>query len=696
MRKAILSSLLALCAVFAYAQSVPSPAFERWHGDKYSMFIHFGVYSSLGGVWNGQPVKYGYSEQIQAHAGIYSDVYEKVAGRFNPSLFDADAIAGLAKEAGMKSIVITSKHHDGFCLFRTSTTQFNSWDTPEVPRDFIAELSEACRRQGVKFGLYFSIIDWHDPYGNPITSHNANPVTPEHHALNMKQVEELCSNYGPISELWFDMGSLTPDQSRDLYELVHRLQPGCMVSGRLGNDCYDFCVMGDNSYPDGTLKTAWQTPASMFNETWGYRSWQVRGELAAKASEKLHSLLGTVSHGGNFLLNIGPKGDGSVVDFERDVLLRIGSWLKVNGESVYDTEAFAWPGIDDWGYCTAKGDNLYITPSRLASDTTVVIRTGAARLVGAEHLDDGLKVEARTSGGVTRVVLHAYDAGAMPRVTRLRFDRPVEEPAPLTVQGRKAVLTAFNAVPDYSYSCFDYYTNYKSVTAYNWHLAAPASSLVLSYPGTYRDRTVTLTVDGTPFTVDLSECETVSLKDPGVEWGSTYYAVSEYGIGSGTPRAALDGKGDFKWKEAAGEEQAMRVPAGGSVFVRRVISVPEDCCIAVEAVSRGGLSLWLDGVEAARHLNAYGSTERRETYILHLTPGEHVLFAQSFNIGRIGSKSSSVFGIGPAAENLAFRTEVKLPSPLKGGQTHLLALRPASVSDPHADIELSNIEIRLK
>ena len=210
MKKLFTILILCLTVVTSFAQS---EALQRWHGDKYSMFIHFGVYSSLGGVWNSEPVRRGYSEQIQAHAGIYSDVYEDVARQFAPYDFDADKIAELAKEAGMRSIVITSKHHDGFCIFRTATTKFNSWDMPEEPRDFIAELSEACKRHGLKFGLYFSIIDWHDPYGHPISSHNVDPSTPEHHKLNMQQINELCSNYGPISELWFDMGSLTPEQS---------------------------------------------------------------------------------------------------------------------------------------------------------------------------------------------------------------------------------------------------------------------------------------------------------------------------------------------------------------------------------------------------------------------------------------------------------------------------------------------------
>lgn len=693
MRKAFLSFLACLFCVFSFAQGVPDAQYRKWHGDKYSMFIHFGIYSELGGVWEGKPVTRGYSEQIQSHAGIYSDVYEKVAEHFNPSAFDADAIADLAKAAGMRSIVITSKHHDGFCLFRTSTTGFNSWDAPEVPRDFIAELSDACRRKGVKFGLYFSIIDWNEPYGNPISSHNGDPVTPEHHAFNMKQVEELCSNYGPISELWFDMGSLLPAQSKDLYDLVHRLQPGCMVSGRLGNDCYDFCVMGDNSYPDGTLKTAWQTPASMFDETWGYRSWQKRGDPADKASEKLHSLLGTVSHGGNFLLNIGPKGDGSVVDFERDVLMRIGAWLKTNGESVYDTEAFAWPGKDDWGYCTKKGSNIYLTPSRLASDTTVTVRSGAARLIGAEHLDDGIKIEARTSGGVTKVKIYASDAGPMPRVTRLRFDRPVEEPAPDAVQGSRYALTAANAVPDYSYSCFDYYSNYRSVTAYNWSVTGSAAALELSYPATYLGRKVTLTVDGNPLTADLSEGEPVRLPESAIEWGKTMVSVVRSGIGWSFPDGALDGAGDCDWHEAEAEGSLPKVPSGSAVFVRRTLSVPEACSVVVEVTSRSGVAFLVDGVEVARHLNYYECTECREQYVLNLAAGEHVLFAADYNVG---AKTAVSYGIVPAKENTVYRLKVALPSPVKGSGPHSVTLRPSLADDPHADIKLSNIEIRLK
>ena len=215
------------------------------------MFIHFGLYSHLGGVWNGEPVRWGYSEQIQSFAGIFSDWYARTAYEFAPVNFDAQQIAKLAKEAGMRSIVFTSKHHDGFCMYDTQTTGYNSMDMLAQGRDFVKELSEACAKEGLNFGLYFSLIDWNYPHAYPISSHNADFVTKEHHEFSKAQVRELLTSYGRISELWFDMGSLEPWQSKELYELVKSLQPDCMVSGRLGNDYYDFAVMADN--PTGLI-----------------------------------------------------------------------------------------------------------------------------------------------------------------------------------------------------------------------------------------------------------------------------------------------------------------------------------------------------------------------------------------------------------------------------------------------------------
>lgn len=308
---------------------------KEWSERRFSMFIHWGLYSQLGGVWNNQPVKWGYSEQIQSFAGIFSDYYAATAETFKGEKWNADSIAALAKAAHMQSIVMTAKHHDGFSMYATRYSKYNIADATPFGKDPLMELSKACEKAGLKFGIYFSLIDWHYPQAYPISSHNADPVTPEHHAHNMNQVRELLTNYGPISEIWFDMGALTREQSKELYNLVTKLQPGCMVSGRLGNDFGDFAVMADNACPDYPIGIPWQTAGSVFKETWGYRSWQKRDDLPGKITEKINTLKNVVRHGGNYLLNIGPRGDGSVVEFERDLLLAMGNWLQDSSKIVY-------------------------------------------------------------------------------------------------------------------------------------------------------------------------------------------------------------------------------------------------------------------------------------------------------------------------------------------------------------------------
>ena len=233
---------------------------------RFSMFVHWGLYSVYGGVYRGKNIEWGYSEQIQSFAGIFSDWYARAAEQFSAKQWDADSIAVLAKSAGMDAIVFTSKHHDGFCMYNSKETDFNIMNTP-FGRDALKELSQACKRHGLNLGIYFSLIDWHYPPAYPISSHNADPITPEHHEYNKRQVKELLENYGPVSELWFDMGSLTREQSRELYNLVKSIQPNCSVSGRIGNDYGDFAVMPDNVIPDYVPNKPWQTAESVYKET---------------------------------------------------------------------------------------------------------------------------------------------------------------------------------------------------------------------------------------------------------------------------------------------------------------------------------------------------------------------------------------------------------------------------------------------
>ncbi|WP_297129511.1 alpha-L-fucosidase [uncultured Porphyromonas sp.] len=453
-----------------------------WSGDKFSLFIHYGLYSTYGGVYDGVPVTDGYSEQIFSFGVHYMDVYEASARDFTASDFDADSIAALAKKAGMRSVVLTAKHHEGFCLWDTATTDFSAARAPRCGRDLVGEMAEACHRAGLRFGLYFSLIDWHFPGAVPYSSHNADPVTPGHHEYNKRQVRELLTKYGSVDELWFDMGSLTPGQSHELYRLVKSLQPDCMVSGRLGNDCADFAVFPDNETPDYTLDIPWQTAASFFPETWGYRSWQRRGSVETKVREKLSDLLRVVCGGGKYLLNIGPDGEGGVVPFERQVLEGMGRWLSTYGAAIYGTEGL--PCHNRLMTRRADGRELYLF---VPDDRTLVeLPALTASPLSAVALDDKGGVELTSVDGHP-VVRCVPLAGVPCRAIRLSFADPV------SLQSRSETI--------YAYSLADYYSGLRSVVGYR---VVGKGLREISFPREYEGREVEvngdlLTLKGQPY-----------------------------------------------------------------------------------------------------------------------------------------------------------------------------------------------------
>ncbi|WP_263383798.1 alpha-L-fucosidase [Granulicella arctica] len=383
------------------SQPRPSAAtIQGWKSRRFGMFIHFGLYSELGGVWQGKQIDNGYSEQIMANAPIPRDQYAKLASSFNPANFDADAIVALAKAAGMRFIVVTAKHHDGFSMFATKQSDFNIVEGTPYHKDVVKQLSEACARGGLKFGVYYSTIDWHAPTGSPYIEGNSNPISDDHAKFNRAQLTELLTGYGPLSEIWFDMGKPTPEQSQSFAQTVHRLQPATMVSGRVFNYQGDFTVMGDNEVPKFAIDEPWQTPASIYGETWGYRSWQKHGEVADKVHEKILELVTVVSGGGNYILNIGPKGDGSVVPFESQVLQGMGSWVKANGAAIFGSPNDVPGGSPfqnlNFGYATLGKTHLYLFVKSLPADGKLLLpgvapgtHLGQPYLLGHERLRSG-------------------------------------------------------------------------------------------------------------------------------------------------------------------------------------------------------------------------------------------------------------------------------------------------------------------
>ena len=656
MKKCILVLMLAVSVLNARAQE------DDWHADKYSMFIHFGLYSHFGGVYDGEPVRQGYSEQIQSFAGIFSDWYGEEAAYFDPTAFDADEIARLAKDGGMRSIVFTSKHHDGFCMFDTKTTSYSSAIRMPSHRDFVREISEACARNGLRFGLYYSLIDWNYPHAYPISSHNADFVTPEHHEFSKAQVRELLTNYGPVSELWFDMGSLEPWQSRELYDLVKELQPECMVSGRLGNDVYDFAVMADNKLPESALHAPWQSAASMFPETWSYRSWQERGEVEDKYAEKLRSLIEVVAHGGNYLLNIGPASDGSIVPFEAEVIRRIGGWLEENGEAIYGTQQFR--GTFGWGHATVKDKVMYLLL------TGEYPQGGEITLMGRTvHVDPDMF-------GKTDV-----------KVIRIAFDRPVADMVYKHAIPSSYALSWENADKDYSYSCFDYYSNYRSTVGYGWDVSVgrSVSSVELTYTSEEIGRRVRLTVGDETFDLTLGGDNAVSLKAE-AELGPLSFGRMRGGVFDNPVLVTRVPE----WRHVNGNVAETDCHGFANYLMTAEVEVKSDSQVVLDVLAGNGVEVLVDGTAMMKHLNPYRTTGRTEKVLLDLAKGKHRVVVRSYN----RFEESACAGLSLAPDQKVYTMKVLLPVRLSGGVVHV-GVEPLDLQSPHTDCGLHNLRLRL-
>ena len=676
MKKLFTLLMAALLCIGASAQIVQD-AYKKWHQNKYSMFIHFGLYSVYGGVYNGKPVTFGYSEQIQSFAGIFSDWYGDTALEFDPVKFNADEIVALAKEAGMRSIVITTKHHDGFCMFKTATTPYNSVDATPSKRDYVKELSDACRRGGINFAIYYSLIDWNYPHAYPISSHNCDFITPQHHEFSKAQVTELLTNYGPISELWFDMGSNRPEQSQELYELVHKLQPNCMVSGRLGNGWYDFAVMADNKYPEGALQAPWQSAASMFDETWSYRSWQKRGDKHEKAMEKLRSLINVVSHGGNFLLNIGPRGDGSVVEFESEVLKEIGAWLKENGEAIYATEASPFREDFAWGKSTRKGNKLYLILSgEYPANGAIELNMPEYKLQESK----GNLTSANMKGSKVMITLpeNAYNDQTI-QVVELTFDREVLPQANANVA----------RTSNYSYDCFDYYSNYRSTVSYEWALPKKKTTKVeLTY--TAEELGDEITLNGQ--LVKLEGGKAITLKvEPKTQWGKRYICGPEFNLfdRASTIEASLEKtplrKKGGTWKEVSEEKITLPVNLIEDYYLMQTVESPKAQDILVDVAAGNAIELFVNGVSVMKHLNPYRCTYREEKVLVHLEKGTNVILLRAYN--RFEKETSLL--LRPSAEQVIYKQNVVLDAP-----ADRVMVRRTGLATQHADTELHNLVVK--
>ena len=403
---------------------------QWWREARFGMFIHWGIYSVPAGTYLDRQIP-GIGEWIMLRGKIPVPEYASYASRFNPVKFDADEWVRLAKSAGMRYIVITSKHHDGFAMFKSQASPYNVVDATPFKRDVIKEISEACRREGMKLGLYYSQAqDWHHPGGAARYGHwdpsQDGDMDVYIDQIAVPQVREILSNYGPIAILWWDTPeNMNEQRAARLFPLT-KLQPGIITNDRLGGG-----FGGDLSTPEQFIPATgipgkdWEACMTM-NDTWGFKSYDNNWKSPA---DLIRGLADAASKGGNFLLNVGPTQEGLIPQPSVERLDSIGHWMAKYGESIYATSAGPFPYLK-WGRATRNGQTLYLHVFSWPS-------TGLLRVPLTNHVkkawllaDAGTRLAARRTASHIEIQLPAEAPDLIDSVIALEIEG---QPSPLPV-----------------------------------------------------------------------------------------------------------------------------------------------------------------------------------------------------------------------------------------------------------------------
>lgn len=395
----------------------------EWFADaKFGMFIHWGLYSHLGGNLDGQRY-YGITEWIMRRAEVPSADYKALAHDFNPVEFNAVEWVKTAKAAGVKYIVITAKHHDGFAMFDSAVSDFDIVDATPYRKDPLKELTRAAQAAGIKIGFYYSQFqDWTEPdaSGNEWDFDAHDKVFSRYFENKAKpQLKKLLTNYGPIDIIWFDTpGSFTKDDALELKAWVKALQPNCLVSNRVGHDLGDYMGYGDGEIP--AIPRPGRPWEAIFthNDSWGFSQFDNNFK---STTEVLHLLITVAGKGGNLMLNVGPDGRGNIPAESVRVFKEVGHWLDVYGEAIYGSEGSPVGGIS-WGAITHQPGKLYLLVERRPDDGQLLVPGFGPKATGASLLANGVRLEFTQTGSDLVVSLPSTLADSRVNVVVVEYD----------------------------------------------------------------------------------------------------------------------------------------------------------------------------------------------------------------------------------------------------------------------------------
>ena len=429
--------------------------FKNMLSDRLGMFVHYGLYSSFGGRYKGRAIE-GLGEWIQRHAEIpISEYVDFARENFCPAPDFARNLVKRAKDAGMRYVVLTSKHHDGFCLFKSEADSYNAYDF--FGRDLCREVVDACREEGLEVGFYYShALDWHERNagGNHTLSHPDvdiknrnywdfpdNNIDYEEYFRRkcLPQVRELLTNYGELKCIWFDYPhDINYEQSRELRELVKELQPNCLINSRIGHGLCDYYSLGDNCLPTAPARVPTECLITL-NETWGYK---IDDRNYKSASRVIEILCRAMSTDSTLLVNVGPMSDGSLTEETVTILSDLSEWTGRNSEAIYgNIEANPFKCVFPWGYVSLGESALYLylnDEAKSLSLSGIKRAPKSVSILGGEKIEFGFADE--------RLSFEMPENRPTRPVIRVEFDGAPELSREIEIDSTRSSLLAASAV----------------------------------------------------------------------------------------------------------------------------------------------------------------------------------------------------------------------------------------------------------